>query len=237
MRNTGNSMGKVVTKLDPIEGHRVWSSSYDQALNPLLALEQRLLLPELRPLEGQRLLDVGCGTGRWIEMARERGALVAGVDLTPRILEAAGRKPRSSGRVVLGDAAQLPFVSAGFDVVVCSFVLGYLDHRDASIREMARVVRPGGRIIMSDLHPEALQRGWTSSFRHTQSVYEIERHRYSLEQIRAAACSQGLQEKKLIEAHFGEPERPIFVQAGKAERFEELSGVPALFVLIWERPD
>jgi len=229
-------MSSATTKVGVIEGHRLWSSSFDQTLNPLLALEQRLLLPELRPLEGQRLLDVGCGTGRWMDIARERGAQVTGVDLTRQILEVAGRKPRLSGQVVLGDASRLPLVSAGFDVVVCSFVLGYLDQRDLSIREMSRVVRPGGRIIMSDLHPEALRQGWTSSFRDAKTVYEIERQQYGLEDIRAAARHSGLQERKLIEAHFGEPERPIFLEAGKGDLFGEARDIPALYASIWERP-
>jgi len=229
-------MSSSATRVGPVEGHRLWSSSYDRALNPLLALERRFLLPELGSLQGQRLLDAGCGTGRWMEMAWERGANVAGVDPTRRILDEAARKPRLRGYVALGDTSRLPFVSAVFDVVVSSFVLGYLDDRVAGIREMARVVRPGGRVILSDLHPAALQHGWTSSFRDAESVYEIERRRYSLDQIRVAARSQSLGEQKLIEAHFGEPERPIFLQAGKAEQFDGASGIPALFVLIWQRP-
>jgi ubiquinone/menaquinone biosynthesis C-methylase UbiE len=229
-------MSSATAKVGAIEGHRLWSSNYDQALNPLLALEQRLLVPEINPLAGQRLLDVGCGTGRWMDIARERGARVAGVDRTRQILEVAGGKPRLSGQVALGDVLGLPFAASTFDVVVCSFVLGYLDDRDLSIREMARVVKPGGRFIISDLHPEALRRGWTSSFRDAKTIYEIERRQYELGDIQGAARTSGLQERKLIEAKFGEPEQPIFLQAGKADRFEEVREIPAVLVLIWDRP-
>ncbi len=229
-------MGSSATKVGPIEGHRLWSSTYDQTLNPLLALEQRLLLPELGILNGQRLLDVGCGTGRWMDVARQSGALATGVDLTPRILDEAARKPPLSGRITLGDASRLPFPSTSFDIVLCSFVLGYLEHRDEGIRELARGVKPGGLVIVSDLHPEAVGQRWTSSFRQARTVYEIERRHYDLEEIRASARHYGLRERKVIAARFGEPERPIFRHAGKAERFEEVRDIPALFILIGERP-
>jgi len=229
------SMSNAPTTVDPIAGHALWSPSYDQTLNPVLALEQRLLLLELGHLSGQRLLDAGCGTGRWMDLARERGALAAGIDITPKILTEAARKPGVQGRIAEADTACLPFAAGSFSLAVCAFVFGYVERQEETIRELARVVKPGGRIILSDLHPEALRRRWTSSFRSGESVYEIQRRRYSLGEIRAAACSQGLQERKLVEAHFGEPERSIFLRAGKAERFDEVTGIPAVFVLVWER--
>jgi ubiquinone/menaquinone biosynthesis C-methylase UbiE len=228
-------MSGVAAKVNPVEGHRLWSSSYDRVPNPLLALEQRFLLPELGSLEGRHLLDVGCGTGRWMGLAQERGAAVAGVDLTPEILVEAAQKACSRGRIALGHASLLPFVPATFDLVVCAFVWGYLDRREESIRELARVVKPGGRVVMSDLHPEALKAGWTSSFREAGAVYEIERRRYALEEIRDLGRCQGLREKKLIEAHFDAPEIPVFLQAGKAEQFDNARKIPAIVAVVWER--
>lgn len=228
-------MSGVVVKVKPIEGYGLWASSYDQAPNPLLALEQRLLLPELGVLRGRRVLDVGCGTGRWMDLARQRGATATGVDLTPAILGVAAQKAPLCGRIALADASLLPFLSDTFDLVVCAFVLGYLERRDESIRELPRVVKPGGRVVMSDLHPEALKAGWTSSFREAGAVYEIERRQYALEEIRDLGRCQGLREKKLIEAHLDAPEVPVFLQAGKAKQFEGARSVPAIVAVIWER--
>src|SRR6516162_1457317 len=86
--------------LEPFDGYQLWARTYDHEHNPMLSIEQRILASLLPPLCGLDIVDLGCGTGRWLEAARNAGAhSLAGVDISPEMLNVA--------RAKLGDAATL----------------------------------------------------------------------------------------------------------------------------------
>jgi ubiquinone/menaquinone biosynthesis C-methylase UbiE len=228
-------LSRAAIKVGPAEGCSLWAGGYDHALNPLLALEERLLRAEIEGFTGKHVLDVGCGTGRWMTRARDAGAIATGIDLSRSFLAQAAGKPDLRGRLAAGDAAWLPFQDQRFDVVLCSFVMGYLASTIDLLGELARVVKPGGRMITSDLHPAAVEQGWKSSFRVAETVFEIDRRLYRLDDVRAAAARQRLREIQFMEAPIGEPEKHLFVAAGRAEQFERVKDVRAVYVLVWER--
>ena len=133
-------------------------------------LERRLLSELAGPVEGLRVLDVGCGTGTWaLELARN-GAQVTGLDASPAMLEVARRKAAGAGfrsgdataagwvQFVQGDARRLPFPEAGFDLVTSVLMLEWSGDPVGVWREMARVVRPGGRVVAATLNRYSL---WT----------------------------------------------------------------------------
>jgi demethylmenaquinone methyltransferase/2-methoxy-6-polyprenyl-1,4-benzoquinol methylase len=96
------------------------------------------------------VLDLACGTGDFCELAKNRGARVVGVDFALQML----RTARSRGldfASVQGDGEWLPFRSSSVDVVTCGFALRNFVLLDAVMREIARVVRPGGRIALIDV--------------------------------------------------------------------------------------
>ncbi|PYV20619.1 MAG: hypothetical protein DMG27_22585 [Acidobacteria bacterium] len=83
------------------EGYELWAPAYDRDPNHLLALEERTLKPLLPDLAGQQVLDLGCGTGRWLELLLDLGARRAvGVDRSRAMLRVAATKPRLRGRLV-----------------------------------------------------------------------------------------------------------------------------------------
>jgi malonyl-CoA O-methyltransferase len=223
-------------RVTAIEGHRIWASSYDRGPNPLLALETRLLVDRLGPLRGSRFLDVACGTGRWMLLARELGAQALGMDLCAEMLLEASRKAGLAGSLSLADASHIPVADGVADVTLCSFALGYVACPHRAIAEMARVTRKGARVIVTDLHPSALAAGWTRSFRSDGKVYEIDHHLHSIANWEAAAKSAGLAFDWRLDAGFDEPEREIFRQAGKGASFAELSRIPALLAMGWAKP-
>jgi len=217
------------------EGHRNWAASYDVGPNPLLALETRVLLERLSPLTVSRFVDIACGTGRWMLLAQRAGSRVFGVDFCPEMLLEASRKPGLSGCLSLADACRVPVADGAADLTICSFALGYLPSPRQALAEMARVSRKGGRVVVTDLHPYALAAGWTRSFRSDGQVYEIDHHQHSIQAWEAAAASSGLALDWRLEACFGEAERAIFRQAGKASLFSELSRIPALLAMSWTK--
>jgi SAM-dependent methyltransferase len=104
---------------------------------------------------GDAVLDAGCGTGRALEPLRSAvgpTGVVIGVDLTPEMLEAAGRAGRGgSGRLLLADVAALPLRTGVLDAVFGAGLIAHLPEPEENLRELARAVRPGGRLAL--FHP------------------------------------------------------------------------------------
>lgn len=109
----------------------------------------------LGPLEGQRLLDVGCGDGIYSVEAAQRGARVTGLDLSEDMLSEARKRSLREGATIdwrVGDALRLPFADASFDVVIAITLLCLVPTPGAAISEMARVLAPSGRLVIGELH-------------------------------------------------------------------------------------
>ena len=110
----------------------------------------------LRP--GDKVLDVACGTGVVAITARRAGATVTGLDLTPKLLERARENAEIAGLKDIewreGDAEALPFKDGTFDVVLSQFGHIFAPRPDVTIREMLRVLKPGGRIAFTTWPPE-----------------------------------------------------------------------------------
>jgi ubiquinone/menaquinone biosynthesis C-methylase UbiE len=100
------------------------------------------------PESGPKLLDVGCGTGFHLARLRSRGFEVAGIDGSEDML-ARARTANPGADLRQGDVSALPFPDASFDVVLCVEVLRYLAQPEACLKEMARVLRPGGVCLVT----------------------------------------------------------------------------------------
>jgi demethylmenaquinone methyltransferase/2-methoxy-6-polyprenyl-1,4-benzoquinol methylase len=116
---------------------------------------RRALVTALDPRPGQRVLDVATGTGLVaFELARRGGCQVIGLDQSDEMLSGARARltadPALSDRVTFlrGEAERLPFADEEFDALTFTYLLRYVDDRSATMRELARVVKPGGRIGM-----------------------------------------------------------------------------------------
>lgn len=111
-----------------------------------LRVKRLLELLEVRP--GDRVLEVGCGAGNILEKIGP-GAELHGVDLSPFLLEKAARRLGPRAVLKQGFAEKLPYADASFDRVYCSEVLEHVLDPGAVLGELRRVVRPGGRVVVS----------------------------------------------------------------------------------------
>ena len=148
---------------DLTEGYELWSQTYDQPLR-LFPIEHPTMCMLLDRLPPSVLLDTACGTGRCSEYLAERGHQVIGVDQSAAMLAKARAKlPRAEFRE--GDLEALPLETAAVDAAVCALALVHLPELGKAVAELARVVRPGGRVIISDVHPFLVLLGWQAQFR------------------------------------------------------------------------
>jgi ubiquinone/menaquinone biosynthesis C-methylase UbiE len=211
------------------EAYEQWAETFDTSASPIVALESRHLEPMLPDVQGKRLIDVGCGTGRWLAWALARGARVAGADFSAEMLRVAARKPHLADRIVRADGLHVPFADACADVVLCTLSLAYLAPLESAMAELARLARSGGCVVVTDFHPNAIRSGWKRTFRNGSDVFEIEQRHYALSQL-GASC---LKLHNLSEPCFGGPERELFAKAGKQREFEAACAQPAIFIAQW----
>lgn len=104
------------------------------------------------PRAGERVLDIGTGSGGVALLAARRGANAVGVDVSTSGIERAGERARSEGldvRFDVGDAQVLPYEDAAFDVVLSAFGINFAPDNRRAANELARVCRPGGRIALA----------------------------------------------------------------------------------------
>jgi SAM-dependent methyltransferase len=129
-----------------------WGMGRYEVTGAQLEPAARVLVEHAAPAVGERVLDVGCGTGSAALLAAERGARVTGVDPAPRLLEVARAEATARGLDAtfgVGDAAALPLADGEADAVLSAFGVIFAPDPAAAAAEMARVTAPNGRIVLS----------------------------------------------------------------------------------------
>lgn len=161
-------------KDSPVSEELSLPASYERWRNSQLGritdqLEEQLLFELIGDPVSLDILDVGCGDGLLLNTLAQRGARATGLDGDPRMLRAAARRAEATSSsicLVHGKAEMLPFADASFDRVVAVAMLCLVPDAGRVISEMARVLRPGGKLVVGELGPSGVWamarriRGW-----------------------------------------------------------------------------
>ncbi|MYB47996.1 MAG: class I SAM-dependent methyltransferase [Dehalococcoidia bacterium] len=134
------------------DGYAEWAATYDDPGNPVLLAEEPVIQRILARYPVGTALDAACGTGRHTEYLASLGHEVTGVDATPEMLELAAAKVPEA-QFESADLTDLPFADGEIDLVVCTLALTHCADLGPPITELARVLRPGGHLVISDVHP------------------------------------------------------------------------------------
>jgi SAM-dependent methyltransferase len=122
---------------------------YDRHMGPVLFEPYAHELVARLPRERARVLEIAAGTGRVTRRILERGHEVVATDINAPMLDEARRHTSGDVTWQVADAQELPFPDASFDAVACAFGLMFVPDKPRALREMRRVVRPGGTIVLS----------------------------------------------------------------------------------------
>ncbi|NRQ35224.1 class I SAM-dependent methyltransferase [Nonomuraea sp. NN258] len=201
-----------VARVDTLEGYRIWSQTYDEP-NAAFVLDEPFISEIVDVLPAGDALDAACGTGRIAAYLAGRGHRVRGVDSSADMLERARvRVPQAE--FLQGDLTSLPVPDESVDLVVCSLALTHVPELDPVLAEFARVLRPGGQVVIADVHPEGVALGGVPSVRLPDGrPGRVATYRHLVGDYVRAALAAGLQVRRCEEPRHpaGEPGERIDV--------------------------
>ena len=199
----------------------------------MLSLEQRILGPLLAPLVDLDVVDLGCGTGRWLKALQGAGARsLLGVDASPEMLALAQSKLAGVANLVCADCGSVSLEASSADVILANFVLSYVADAAHVLETVSRALRPGGSMFITDIHPEtAAVLNWRRGIHGEREFHEIRIHPRTIEEIIGLCEKAKLHAALVLEPRFGNEERLIFEKSGKHEYFKQIRELPAIYLL------
>ncbi len=221
-----------VTALDHDEGYAAWSETYDDPGNALLLVEEPIVRSLLADIPAGDAADVACGTGRVTAILGELGHRVTAIDPSEAMLERA-RDKGLPATFVTGSFDPLPLEDGSVDLVTCALALTHVTDLGPPLREFARVLRPGGRALLSDIHPIAVATGGQAFFRQADGSRAVTiNHQHWVSDYVRAFSGAGFTIERCEEPLVDD----VFIAGLRSEDVREVAG-PALkglpLALIW----
>jgi SAM-dependent methyltransferase len=226
--------------VDTVTGYAAWATSYDGPGNVTVALEGEVvhaLLHELPPASS--VLDAACGTGRHTAFLVARGHDVVGIDTSPEMLAIAKEKVPGA-RFQLAALDDIPLADGCMDAAVCALALSHSRDIGPAVAELARVLRPGGRLIVSNPHPLATSLlGWRATVTDPSGrLMLIPEYPHSHGECIAAFRAAGLHVNACVEPALSDDQAAGEAKAGLTEAFRAaLAGLPVVIVWDLTRPE
>lgn len=216
--------------LSPQSAYDEWAEHYDDD-DPSTLLDEPFLLAQLKPFGGCRILDLGCGTGRYLRLAAP-GTAVVGADLSRGMLQRARRQTSADlgARWVQASVECLPFCAATFDRIISGLVLDHVRSLRKFFEGIAETLRPGGRAIVTAVHPDMQRKtGPTVRFTAAGREYRTQGTIHETQEILAAVQQAGLSIERCEEPRVDEQ------LIARREAWKDRLGCPALLLMTLTR--
>ena len=224
----------VAEERDVPSGYSEWADTYDAGGNPVLIAEEPVVHGLFDSYPVGTALDAACGTGRHAAYLASLGHKVTGIDRTPEMLEVASAKVPGA-RFEVADLTAIPLEDGAMDLAVCTLALTHCPDLGPPIKELARIVRPGGRVVISDVHPFIVMLGTHGAYRSSSDemgfvINHVHLHSDYLRAFRQA----GLNVVQCLEPLWGEKEIATFGFADQMPDLVEAAVKDLPIIVVWE---
>jgi ubiquinone/menaquinone biosynthesis C-methylase UbiE len=223
-----------IDEFDSEAGYELWAETYDGLPNPIFDLEEPVLRAMVDRVPPGLAIDAACGTGRHTAYLLERGHKVVAIDSSGAMLSKA-RQRAPEADIRSGSLLDLPIADGSADLVLCALALTHFADLGPPVAEMSRIVRRGGHVIVSDIHPVPVTMGAHAFFRAADdSRGMVRNHIHWTSDYMRAFRQSNLMVVDCVEAEVVQATIDKISPSSSTRHWTEqaLLGLP--FVLIWD---
>lgn len=229
-----------VKETEPEDAYNIWAQYYDsQQGNLMLDLDEELFSSLIKNVstEGKVIADVGCGTGRhWAKLYDKKPLRLIGYDVSDGMLNILKEKfPNAeTHKLVTNSLNELKDNTC--DLLISTLALAHIkDMKDALI-EWKRVLKPGGSILITDYHPEALAKGGNRTFMHNGKQVSVINYIHPLKELFAVAEQLHFEISHPTERKIDDSMKHYYEKQDAVHVFERFKGTPIIYGVIFTTP-
>lgn len=219
-------------ELNAATAYDQWAGFYDdQPGNLMMDLDESIFSELLNAvsLAGKTVVDIGCGTGRhWKKIMAGNPSRLVGFDVSKKMLEQLTHK-FPTAEVYLSDGTFNELKNETADLLVSTLTIAHIENLDTTFSEWNRILKPGGDMIITDYHPDALAHGAKRTFSHESKTVVIKNHVHSTSKIRLLAKQLGYKEMRFVERNIDETVKTYYEQQDALEVFERFKNTPIIY--------
>lgn len=232
---------KRVTEFEPAEGYDIWAENYDrQPDNLMLALDEEVFagLAEIAGLEGKVIVDVGCGTGRhWKKIFNAGPESLTGYDVSEGMLSVLRKKFEQAAVHLLVSDRLFNTAGSSCDIVLSTLTMAHIADAGNAMKEWDRVLKPGGMVIITDYHPDILQKGGKRTFKEKGRTIGVKNNIHSISTLENIAGQLQWQLLRLTERKIDDTVKHFYEKQNALPVFESFKGMPVIYGLLFKKND
>ncbi len=242
LKNIKNVIDKINRKpLEPRKAYDIWSETYDtENDNLVFKLEEEILdsLFKKADLSRKLVLDYGCGTGRnWERLLSFHPEKITGCDISPKMLGRLKVKYPAIDIYVIKKNSSLPLKPNSFDFILSTLVVAQINNLKEVFCEWNRLLKPGGKILITDLHPTVLSAGGKRTFEKDDRTYEVKNYIHPIEEIKKICGNLNIEVTGLEERLISETSIDFYKRKNALHIYKRFSGMPLVYGMLIEKKD
>lgn len=218
---------------EPGAAYDLWAAAYDnQPGNLMLDLDEGVFSELLYQTTtcGKSVADIGCGTGRhWSRIFATQPDRLTGYDVSAGMLAKLKEKYPAAETFLLKDELLPELASASCDLVISTLAIAHIEKLETALREWNRVLKPGGEIIITDYHPEALAKGGKRTFKLDGKLIAVKNYVHPIEQLKALARQLGWTELRFTERVIDDSVKGYYERQNALSLFESFRDIPIIY--------
>ncbi len=219
--------------LNPEDAYDIWASTYDLEDNNLVFKLEKEILDSFFVninLEERNILDYGCGTGRnWKRFISQNPKSITGCDVSSNMLEKLKQKFPSYTAYLIKDDSSLPFLKSSFDFISSTLVIAQIKNLKKIFSFWNDWLKPGGIIIITDLHPEILKSGGKRTFQDNGKTLEVKNYIYTIDEVMKLCRTFNWKIIETKEKFITEEVKHYYAEKNALHIYDKFSGMPLVY--------
>jgi ubiquinone/menaquinone biosynthesis C-methylase UbiE len=220
---------------EAVEAYDNWALSYDnQPDNLMLALDEALInkIFDATDFTSKIIADIGCGTGRyWKKILDRKPARLLGYDVSERMLDMLTQKYPDAETFLLTNNRLKELKDESCDIVISTLTVAHIKNIEEALHEWARVLKPGGEMIITDFHPDALAKGAKRTFRHNDEPVIIRNYVHSTEKLKRITGQLHLEKLRFSERKINDSVKYYYEKQNAIAVYNKFYGSPIIYCL------